>query len=439
MTPKVVRGRSFKGVGKYLLHDKAAQSNDRVTFTETLNLPTANANSAIRHMIDTAAHADELKRMAGVSLRGQKQQRPVYHYSLAWHPSENVTMDVMIDAAKESLQALGIDDRQALIVGHNDTKHPHVHVVVNLVSQENGKFPKLGNDFLKFSEWALEYEKRRGVVFCKEREANQEKRKAEYVKSGCMDRAEWMAWKKGQTADLWATYRKDRDEARADRKGQYDALWREKEERFAERKADLKQLYKPMWRDMLRRQEDQLKEFDAGAVGRLRVAARTGGIDGVRGFARAIFNGKKARAELVLFHIGERKDLGTKQRAKVRDASREITQAWQYRRDKLKTSHREQDAMRLDETKAKSKAIWQEKPQPQTREQAHDAQHNFDQHADRRRSENKQRRDSLKAFSDGDKSYIEEAREAQKKQREKNRKRNRSRGRNRDDGGRTMT
>jgi len=68
MTPKVVRGRSFKGVGQYLLHDKEATSSERVTFTETLNLPTDNARSAIANMIDTATHADDIKRRAGVSL-----------------------------------------------------------------------------------------------------------------------------------------------------------------------------------------------------------------------------------------------------------------------------------------------------------------------------------------------------------------------------------
>lgn len=57
-------------------------------------------------------------------------------YSLAWHPNEAGTLDraEMSRAADDSLRVLGLEKHQAVIVAH-----PHVHVIVNRVSPENGR------------------------------------------------------------------------------------------------------------------------------------------------------------------------------------------------------------------------------------------------------------------------------------------------------------
>jgi len=102
MVPKVAKsGASFKGAALYYLHDKQATTNERVAFTETVNLPTNDPDRAVAHMIDTAAHADDLKREAGLKA-GRKLQKPVYAYSLAWHPTEAPTMVEQIAAAKQT-------------------------------------------------------------------------------------------------------------------------------------------------------------------------------------------------------------------------------------------------------------------------------------------------------------------------------------------------
>ena len=62
----------------------------------------------------------------------------------------------MVEAARESLKALGVEDRQALIVSHNDEPHPHVHVIVNRVSMEDGRAANMRGDHLRLSRWAEE-------------------------------------------------------------------------------------------------------------------------------------------------------------------------------------------------------------------------------------------------------------------------------------------
>jgi len=383
MVPRVSQaGHSFKGAALYYLNDKGKRREDgrdawaalrdelgdRVAHIETMNLPTDDAVMAIKHMIDTAQHADELKAAAGISNKGRKGAKPVYSYSLAWHPTERPSMAEQIDAAKATLKELGITDRQALIVAHNDTDHPHVHVIVNRVCPETGRMASMGNDRLKLSNWAEAYEKSRGHIFCKEREANNAKRDKSYVKDQSLTRQQWIAWKKGQTSSIWEQYKQDRAEAFTHRKPMYDALWRQKEEQFAKRKDEIKRDYKSVWREVFKRQREELKTFDAGFFGRVRVALNRSQNLGAS-ILQALFSTSKLRDELIHDHTAERLQKSRNQKQDIADASRVITKAWKYDRDQLKALHKNQDKERLERARSSSDEIWKDKTRP-TPEQA---------------------------------------------------------------------
>ena len=72
-------------------------------------------------MAATAAAAIDFKRLAGVPLTGRKLEKPVCHYLLNWAPDETPDRREMSRAIKGSLEALGLEAHQALIVAHNDT------------------------------------------------------------------------------------------------------------------------------------------------------------------------------------------------------------------------------------------------------------------------------------------------------------------------------
>lgn len=430
MIPRVARaGRSFKGAALYYLHDKKAHTSERVAFVETVNLPTSNHDLAVAHMIDTATHAAELKQAAGLK-SGRNLQTPVYCYSLAWHPSEKPTQAEQLQAAQDTLKLLGLGDRQALIVGHSDTDHPHVHVIVNRVCPTTGKAANMGNDQVKLSQWAQTYEQERGKVFCAERVENNKKRANQWVKDRSPDRRQHMEWKKAQSDQLWRQYREERDKTRASRRGQYDALWRQKENRFAARKDEIKALYRPIWRDVFKRQKTALRNFDKGVFDRIGYALSKpqGKLVAV---AEAVLAAGGLRREFLKDQERERRQVSDKHKAAIRDAGREITKAWQYDRDQLKAMHREQDSARLNDYKGRSADLW-----GIDKDEA--AKSAFDEHGDRRRDENKSRRDSLEAFFGGDKAAIEKARAEQEEQDKRSKERKRNRPRDRDRGGRTM-
>jgi Relaxase/Mobilisation nuclease domain len=177
MIPRIAqRGHSFKGAGLYYLHDKKAMTNERVAWTYTHNLPTNDPDLALQCMAWTDCHSDYLKQASGVGLGGTQTAGNVFAYSLSWHPDQQPDPWDMQQAVRDTLSCLGLSDHQALLVAHDDTDHAHVHVIVNLVHPDTGRVGDLSYSKRKLQEWASEFEREGGEVYCEERERNAERR-----------------------------------------------------------------------------------------------------------------------------------------------------------------------------------------------------------------------------------------------------------------------
>ena len=189
-------GASFKGVVDYCLSEGRAREDERdelrgedrgqdkagrVAWSETRNVAAADPRQAARVMAATASRSEELKELAGVKAGGRALEKPVCHYSLSWAKDEKPGLQEMGRAVTESLEKMGLADRQAVMIAHRDTAQPHVHVVVNRVSVEDGRAAKLGNSYLKLSRWAEGYEREQGRIRCPQRVENNAGR----------DRGEW--------------------------------------------------------------------------------------------------------------------------------------------------------------------------------------------------------------------------------------------------------
>lgn len=175
MVPKIAKkGASFKGAATYYLHDKGKDTDERVEWTETRNLATDDPDLAWRIMAATASCQSRLKNQAGIPPTGRKSENVVMTYSIAWHPDEKKTLtrDEMLQAAHDSIEALGAEKHQALLVCHNDEPHPHVHIMLNRVSPIDGRMLSSSKEKLNLSRWAQAYEETRGKIWCKERVKN---------------------------------------------------------------------------------------------------------------------------------------------------------------------------------------------------------------------------------------------------------------------------
>ncbi|MBL9170341.1 MAG: relaxase/mobilization nuclease domain-containing protein [Verrucomicrobiales bacterium] len=169
-------GSSFKGAFQYYLHDKGRATRERVAWTHTENLLTDDPDKAWKVMAYTAKEADRLKEATSQKRTGRKLTLPVFAYSLAWHPEQQPDREHMLTAARKSLADLGLAEHEAVIVAHRDEPQKHVHVIVNRVHPLTGLAAGLSNSKLKLSDFAREYEQEHGKVYCRQREANHQKR-----------------------------------------------------------------------------------------------------------------------------------------------------------------------------------------------------------------------------------------------------------------------
>ena len=186
-------GGSFLGAGKYYLHDKLAgeqseaakagervgmlgQSDERVWFTDTRNTLNSDPQRALEEMWRTAEDQSYLKMQAGVKRGGRMCEDPVKTISLSWHKDDTPTPGHMVESADAFLKNMGWDNHQAVYVGHSDTEHRHVHIILNRVDHETGRTLDDFRERKRAQSWALAYEKEHDNVRCEERELRAAKR-----------------------------------------------------------------------------------------------------------------------------------------------------------------------------------------------------------------------------------------------------------------------
>jgi len=186
MIPRIQSaGGSFRGAGKYYLHDKLSeaareagpadikdQTDERVWFTDTRNCLNTDPQRALDEMWRTAEDQQWLKAQAGVKRSGRVCEDPVKTLSLAWHKDDKPTPEHMIEAADAFLKHMGWDQHQAVYVAHRDTEHKHIHIIVNRVHPETGRTMDDYRERVRAQEWALAYEKEHGKIWCEQREVN---------------------------------------------------------------------------------------------------------------------------------------------------------------------------------------------------------------------------------------------------------------------------
>ncbi len=165
------------------MHDKEADTSERVAWSETGNLHTDDIKKAAIVMAWTDQNSDSLKREFGISSAGRKTEAgAVYHYSLSWSTDETPSQEHQREQALETLKRLGLLEHQYYMVAHNETEHSHVHIVANLTHPQSGKRHTPSFDKRELQSWALEYE-RDHTIYCKNRVENAQKRaRGEHVK-----------------------------------------------------------------------------------------------------------------------------------------------------------------------------------------------------------------------------------------------------------------
>lgn len=222
MIPRIQTGTSFIGAGLYYLHDKREKGEDerltkeRVTWTHAMNTMEDEPEAVLAEMRRTVRNQGLLKQLSGSRSDGRPTRDTVMTVSLAWSPEQEPGREEMIEAGNSFLNHMGWDGHQVLFVAHDDTKHPHVHLIINRIHPETGMTLDANWSKRRAQKWALEYEREHGQVYCKARETRYDH---DRPRKDHMNYREWKNWQ-----DLIKDNAIDPEFQQAVAAGEWDAL-----------------------------------------------------------------------------------------------------------------------------------------------------------------------------------------------------------------------
>ena len=152
MIGKIVKGRSFKGCISYVLGNKEAKilASEGVLTTDTASI----INSFYMQ-----------------SMLNPNLSKCVGHIPLSFSPDDTPRLtDLFMERlAKEYMKAMGIENTQYIIVRHNNTSHPHCHIVFNRVDND-GKTVSDKNDQYRNEKVCKQLKDKYGLTYGKGKE-----------------------------------------------------------------------------------------------------------------------------------------------------------------------------------------------------------------------------------------------------------------------------
>ena len=108
-------------------------NEDKVANGEARFLRGVNAIAFKRGAISAHQKMAVLERYMSMNPRISK---PTFHASLAFHPSEQLSDDKLLEIGQQYMDRLGYGNQPYLVYRHEDTHHPHIHIVSVSVDYE---------------------------------------------------------------------------------------------------------------------------------------------------------------------------------------------------------------------------------------------------------------------------------------------------------------
>lgn len=303
MIPRIQTGTSFKGAGLYYLHDKKLDgererlTTGRVAWTHAVNTLEDDPEAVLSEMRKTAFDQPLLKQISGNRVDGRPTERTVITVALSWAPGEAPTKEEMIEAGNSFLKHMRWHEHQALFVSHDDTKHTHLHLIINRVHPETGMTIDDTWSKRRSQLWALEYERERGHIYCEAREARYDRGRS--AGAAHMNYREWQKWqevnkdhvldpeyRRALDAGEWAVLKETQ---RRERIAFWGETGRLRKELRRELREDVREEFGGEWRDYAVFKESAMNEAHASdreARKAIRVAHRLGGLPGMQAAAQ---------------------------------------------------------------------------------------------------------------------------------------------------------
>lgn len=143
----------FHALARYLVHGRQNPPHpDRVAWILARNLPSDDPQLAAHYMTATA----ELSRRC---------TKACLHTIIAWRADERPSPAIMQEIAVRTLELAGLGDHQALVMGHGDKAHRHLHMMINRVHPETGRAWSMSHDWRRFDSIMRQLSDEYGFVY----------------------------------------------------------------------------------------------------------------------------------------------------------------------------------------------------------------------------------------------------------------------------------
>lgn len=151
--------RRFKDAfGHYVNHEDGSIA-DHVAWVRTQNVRTDDPRLAWKVMAYTAISQSRLKETSGQSQAGRKLEKPVFSFSLSWHPEQKPSRKHVLATAHQALEHMGLKEHEAVILARRDKLHSHVHVIANRVHPSTGVAADIHHSKRRMSDFSNQYER----------------------------------------------------------------------------------------------------------------------------------------------------------------------------------------------------------------------------------------------------------------------------------------
>ena len=166
-----------RGIAKLFAY--TTERKDRVAWVATAGgAPAVDPKLVIRMMQSATADAPINKQLSGHGPAGRKLRAAYGHYLVSFESGLEPSREEMQQAAGKLLDALGATDHLVVLVAHNDTENPHIHVLVGRVHPDTGIALNLNKDKQRLGAASEEWEREHqgGVIHAlrtKRREARE--------------------------------------------------------------------------------------------------------------------------------------------------------------------------------------------------------------------------------------------------------------------------
>ncbi len=154
MIGKIMMGKSFKGYIKYCLEDKKQRQGQEVTFKNRAEVLFGNLCSGSKKEL--------IEQFNEVRCLNRRVAKPVMHITLSLAPEDKLERGKLIQVVQDLSKEMNFEQHQYLAVSHFDTRHQHVHVVVNRIGL-GGKTLKDSHSYRKIAAFCRKMEEKYGL------------------------------------------------------------------------------------------------------------------------------------------------------------------------------------------------------------------------------------------------------------------------------------